>query len=590
MTKKFFLKTTILALISIFLASCTSTQNAAPAPKPQTAEEAINNVQENVADEIAKEIQSTSQNESLEPEEAESETDSETLNSDENNRNSGNSQEKSLIMDEESCVEAEKEDSGKVDEISESQTETEETSEAEKVSDEDSNLIREREEAPTSDEREKVSEYKIFEEPDIIVHDLSEIKTEAPAPEQPEKEPEVQETKQEVPELSEEIDTVPKTEETAEIQETVTESPAIPEEEPQQDEVSELSDSLEKENVIPSRTVNVKINQYLDVTYPGSGWIYIGETDKNDIFNYFGRKLGTKNTTFSLRAKKQGKTFLHFYKNDALTGEYIDDYLEVNVENQRGTGRIKAPSYADIVPAKPQRRIDRANASTNTATAEAVKENDISEQKKPITEQKQERKDPIPQAEKEVPAKTESSPVQSSRQSNSDSAPEAESLLLQHSPLAQPSQPESDIKTVIKNETVRQASDYTPVSSESAMPSMPALPEENQIITREPAVISAEENSAADESLLEKAKKDFADKKFADALKEAQEYYNSASTRLDEALYLLGQISESNSQVRDIRFAVDSYDMLVKRFPASKYWKKAKNRSIYLKRFYIDIR
>ncbi len=94
----------------------------------------------------------------------------------------------------------------------------------------------------------------------------------------------------------------------------------------------------------------------------------------------------------------------------------------------------------------------------------------------------------------------------------------------------------------------------------------------------------------ADESLLEKAKKEFEEKKFVDALRDAQEYYNNASTRLDEALFLLGQISESNSQIRDIRFAVDSYDMLVKRYPASKLWKDAKNRSIYLKRFYIDIR
>jgi len=94
----------------------------------------------------------------------------------------------------------------------------------------------------------------------------------------------------------------------------------------------------------------------------------------------------------------------------------------------------------------------------------------------------------------------------------------------------------------------------------------------------------------ADESLLEKAKKEFEEKKFADALRDAQEYYNNAQTRLDEALYLLGQISESNSNIRDIRFAVDSYDMLIKRFPASKYWKEAKQRSIYLKRFYIDIR
>ena len=105
--------------------------------------------------------------------------------------------------------------------------------------------------------------------------------------------------------------------------------------------------------------MTVKNNQYIEVNYPGSGWVYIGETEKTPLFSYFGRKLGTENTSFTLRSRKAGKTVLHFYKNDALTSRYIDDYLEVIVQDESATPGTKsvAPSYAEIVPPKPERRI-----------------------------------------------------------------------------------------------------------------------------------------------------------------------------------------------------------------------------------------
>lgn len=614
MIKKNILKITVLASISIFLASCGSTQNVAQAPQPQAAEtkteaedktdttiqnesepaveiEIENEVEREPDVEIEDIIENKTEAEAENNNETESDSELENNGEDKTDIENGESVSTKTEISFENENETENAPEGSEENTSEN---SEESTDSEKVSDEDSNFDKEREDAPTTDEKDKVSEYRIFEEPDIIVHDLpepekEEIKTEQPKSEEPE-----------LPAAQAVTETEAKVQEVS----APAASEEIKQEEPEQKE--ETSPASEEEQITPSRSVNVKTNQYLDVTYPGAGWTYIGETDKKDLFNYFGRKLGTKNTTFSLRAKKPGTTVLHFYKNDALTGEYIDDYLQVNVEEARGTGRVKAPSYADIVPAKPQRRIDRANGTfkeeikqeTEPAKKEELKQEEKSEQK-----ELKEHKNKSPSSSKEIkkPEVSASNKKEASKASPKQKLPEPAKPSVSASPAPVAPQPDSDIKTVIQTTEEKKAAelpvpqenpikpvqnsfDYTPTSSESI------IPEESPFISSEPDVTSVDDTAIADESLLEKAKKDFADKKYADALKEAQDYYNSASTRLDEALYLLGQISESNSQVRDIRFAVDSYDMLVKRFPASKYWKQAKNRSIYLKRFYIDIR
>ena len=596
--KKFSLAIAIV-LTALFLTSCGTTQEVSSPTEPREETQSLEKAPEPQVGEISSEEGQDSETENLDSAE-------ESTNSQENSISQGEDRaDENEVQSDQKAENSEEEISqANIEEVQEAEEEI-----SEKVSDEDSYLSKEREDAPTSDERDKVSEYFIFDEPEVIVHDL---------PEEPAKK-EIREEKaaEAAPEVSE-IPTEQKTVENAQNvpnplvaqsspvedspkaeAEKASEMPKEPieaknGEEAKPGEEAEEQKENEAARIMPSRSVKVKINQYLDVSYPGTGWVYIGESEKNAIFNYFGRKLGTGNTTFALRAKKAGNTLLHFYKNDALTGEYIDDYLEVTVETKKGTGRVKAPSYADIVPAKPQRRIDRANeaqASSPQETAESKKaEEKSSKQKEDKATGTKASPAATNQAAKnqkaESSGKDEKNPVTSAKEAKSSSSPL--------------SPQESDIKTVIQTteaknsqktadlspaETLEaQAPSLTPISSESEI----TVDESNPVLRERQTRSSGDRN--ADESLLEKAKKEFEEKKYADALSDAQEYYNNASTRLDEALFLLGQISESNSQVRDIRFAVDSYDMLIKRYPASKLWKEAKNRSIYLKRFYIDIR
>lgn len=550
---------------------------------------------------VQNEIQ-MNQNESESKENAKSSSENESLS--ESNSGTENTSSSESLSSSENNLESEKDSNLQND--------------TEKVSDEDSNLEKEGGEAPTTDEKTRVSEYKIIEEPESQVKDLPEPEPKTEVEKSPVPSQEIAET--EGAEVQE------NTKETEKAEQTSSEKPArevhVPESaentasdanaSTDEDIIEEIKVEAEKP-VIPSRSVKVNLSQYLDVTYPGTGWIYIGETEKNPLFNYFGRKLGTGNTTFALRAKKAGTTLLHFYKNDALTGEYIDDYLEVEVSDSRSTGRIKAPSYADIIPAKPQRRIDRAteNAAFERIISEQQERDNKNEGSQQTTEKTKEEKSAENKKSVENPKELAvSAPKTPSGNVMTESSPQAG---LSTVPAVSAAGSGSDVKTVIKNtdsassstssvgntvseseknsqdsEATEQAQEtpafnYTPVSSQSNKV------EEGPVVS-EPVVIVEDSSAVPDEFLLEKAKKDFEEKNYELALSEAQQYYNTASTRLDEALYLLGQIWESNSSIKNIRSAVDSYDSLAKLYPASKLWKKARNRSIYLKRFYIDIR
>ena len=316
----------------------------------------------------------------------------------------------------------------------------------------------------------------------------------------------------------------PQTDENLELNENSMENQEnLPQNGQEPESKAELSEEIEeeepKENTeqtesnpqkTPSRSMTAKNNQYVDIIYPGRGWIYMGEDEgKDQILRYFGRKLGTENTTFTLRTTKSGETVLHFYKNDVLKGEYIDDYLEIKVleESAKPNERAKAPSYEESVPQKPVRLEKKAETQEETQKTDEIKN---IEEKTSDNEQKLS------------------------------------------------SQDETNLK---KND----------VSNEV---SRPEQKKSLKIDTK---------------NLLEQAKKDFEAKSYAQALSEVQQYLDTQNTRIDEALFLQGQILEADSEVKNIKSAIDSYNSLIKNYPASTFWQEANRRKIYLNRYYVNI-
>lgn len=294
-------------------------------------------------------------------------------------------------------------------------------------------------------------------------------------------------------------------------------SEEIEEEEPKENEEQTESNSQKT----PSRSMTAKNNQYVDIIYPGRGWIYMGEDEgKDQILRYFGRKLGTENTTFTLRTTKSGETVLHFYKNDVLKGEYIDDYLEIKVleESAKPNERAKAPSYEESVPQKPVRLEKKAETQEEIQKTDEIKN---IEEKTSDDEQKLSLQD--------------------------------EANLKQN-----------DVSNEVSND----------VSNNSNNVSKPEQKKSLKIDTK---------------NLLEQAKKDFEAKSYAQALSEVQQYLDTQNTRIDEALFLQGQILEADSEVKNIKSAIDSYNSLIKNYTASTLWQEANRRKIYLNRYYVNI-
>ena len=96
-------------------------------------------------------------------------------------------------------------------------------------------------------------------------------------------------------------------------------------------------------------------------------------------------------------------------------------------------------------------------------------------------------------------------------------------------------------------------------------------------------------NTDPSKSLLDQAKNSLKNKKYQLALAQIRAYLDTANTKLDEAFYVQGQILEADSDVRNIRSAIDSYETVIKKYPASKFWNQANKRKIFLNRFYINI-
>ena len=318
----------------------------------------------------------------------------------------------------------------------------------------------------------------------------------------------------------------------------------------QLEETNQIEESLENdttENEIvnkkikPSRSMTIKKNQYIDITYPGTGWIYLGQKDNKKDFTFFGRKLGGKDTSFTLRAKNPGTYLLHFYKNDPLTNSYIDDYLEVIVENKEtsSTEHILAPNYATIVPPKV------------TITAETRKENKKQNINKTVDENKNKQQKTQEEQTQNVASKK---PIDSS------------------------------VKTVIQTQDAENTNEIPETSNSQNI--IETKQEENNTQNKPNQNLDKLKES----ELLALAKKQFANKEHSNALFTLEKFFEKAVSKIDEGLFLQGQILESKSDVQNIKGAIDSYELIVKSYPASAYWTQANKRTIFLKRFYINIR
>lgn len=307
------------------------------------------------------------------------------------------------------------------------------------------------------------------------------------------------------------------------------------------------------EQPVPSRSVSINPGEYLDIEYPGNGWVYLGSTDGSKGLTYFGRKLGTSGTTFTLLAAKEGTCLLHFYRNDVITGRYIDDYIEVSVSKERTKKpgvRIKAPSYADVVPEKP----DMAASGGTDSMPEEQPRN--AGEKTPVIGE-----NIAPAQDKAAGGKSADTPGAAATDVQKTARPDTES----------------------RREDITEP-DISRSSAEISAETAGQLEFRNDV----PSDNSSDSESGLD--MLENAKKLYAAGDYAGAKNEVSRFLASSSERRDEALFLLGQTLEAKSEIQDIKGAVDAYRTLAEDFPSSSLRAEASRRLVYLSRFYLEAR
>lgn len=130
-----------------------------------------------------------------------------------------------------------------------------------------------------------------------------------------------------------------------------------------------------EQKVKVSRMVAVEEKQRLELTYPGHGWVYVGEQTAQQGLKYEQRKLQDNNSIFMFTADKKGDYVLHFSYFDVFTNDFITDAVAVSVSAARSTAAksmVRAPDYKidpNAAETEAQQQTDTAQAAAEPASA-----------------------------------------------------------------------------------------------------------------------------------------------------------------------------------------------------------------------------
>ena len=286
-----------------------------------------------------------------------------------------------------------------------------------------------------------------------------------------------------------------------------------------------------------SRMVAVEEKQRLELTYPGHGWVYVGEQTSQPGLKYEQRKLQDENSIFMFTAEKKGDYILHFSYFDVFTNEFITDAVAVSVSAARSTAAkamVKAPDYQTEADS------DTTEVQTNKNTQAAAS-----------------------QPSSSSTANTGIGTTTHTAQAASE-APQTAGSGLQS-----------------KNSEQAIAAGTTEAAS-------PVMGNTGSITAQNFAAADAEAPLSSDQ-LLEKARTAIAAADAGTALTYLDNFFTTAEEKLDEGWFLKGRAYELNGSVRNIRLALDAYKTLTDGFPQSKYWAEADARIRYITGFYINI-
>ena len=286
-----------------------------------------------------------------------------------------------------------------------------------------------------------------------------------------------------------------------------------------------------------SRMVAVEEKQRLELTYPGHGWVYVGEQTSQPGLKYEQRKLQDNNSIFMFTAEKKGDYILHFSYFDVFTNEFVTDAVAVSVSAARSTAAkamVKAPDY-------------QSEADSDATEAQANKNTQVA-----------------------------------ASQPSSNSTANTGTGTTTHTAQAASEAPQT-ASTGSQSKTLEQ-----PMSAGTAEAASSAAGNTGDSTGKVPT--AASEEVLSPDQLLEKARTAIAAADAGTALTYLDNFFTTAEEKLDEGWLLKGRAYELNGSMRNIRLALDAYKTLTDGFPQSKYWAEADARIRYITGFYINIR
>lgn len=311
-----------------------------------------------------------------------------------------------------------------------------------------------------------------------------------------------------------------------------------------------LEEPEAKPPVTVSRRLAVEEKQRVEISYPGHGWVYIGEQTSQQGLKYEQRKLQENNSVFMFTAEKKGDYVLQFSYFDVFTNDFITDAVAVSVSgarSPRAKSTVKAPEYHHAAKqGAPVYSAQEAQPSMHQhATSTAESKTAAS---------------PQPQ----VGSSTENSSVRAARGSTEEAPPlPAENLSTE-----QRAAPQQELPAPSQEE---KAAERTGGANEDTPPAQGTA-------------------ALTPDQLLEKVRTSIAAADATAALTYLDTFFTTATKNLDEGWFLKGRAYELNGARRNIRNALEAYKTVTDTFPQSPFWQQADTRIRYITHFYVNIR
>ncbi len=316
-------------------------------------------------------------------------------------------------------------------------------------------------------------------------------------------------------------------------------------------ELSNILDEDDKVNI--SRYANILKGQAIDFSYPGEGWVYLGEENTKKGLEYKKRKMSEGKTFFTFKAEKVGNYILNFSYFDVFSGNFIVDAISVKVIESDGGEKKDSLTLEYNNKDKPNTEKEKKSPSEVGIDGEKV-EIKIEDGKKlqesvgKVQEDKKDENTSEKQLEKNKPAvaKEEKKAVE---------ATTADSSTKQ-----------------TKNSQYQEPEVFVNVAT----------------ITPENA--KTKENSEEANKIIKEAQDAISQNDAKTALEKLESFFNISSSNIDVAYFLRGMAYEINGEYRNMKQALSAYKFLIKTFPNSSHYEDAMRRIRYIEKYFVNIK